>query len=1606
MTAPARIQGPGPDRADRRGPEDSAPVAVPRLTTAQIVEQACEHWRAGLSARADHSALADVARLGDAQLDLSAAHPSGIAQLFAGRATRLSNLVREGSALSAAKRRTRAVGALAEEHAQRYGLASAFLAIGVATWTEEPDAGTGVDLSAVGALADAARPDPSGATDGGPSRAEAAPREEAQPRTIAAPVLLRPIAVTPRGRGESDYDLTLEPSLEINPLLATALRRRGALLDPTALARGAFTASGFDPRPALERLVSLGEAVLPGFRLDDRLLVGTFVHPEQALVADLDAQAGTLHKHELLAALAGDQRAVDALAHPLPPMLRGDRALDQERGVGDLDTAQTYVLDAIAAGHHLLVDAPSGSDVPGTLAAVVADAAASGRTILYVAGHRRAATVLTERLAALGLDELVLDIAPDSAWRAKAGRRLLGAMTVEPVHVESDKVEIVQRELLDRRRRLHGYIDGLHLVRAPWGISAYDALQALARLTSVRPTPQTTVRLTAPVAESLTAERRAQARADLVHAAGLGAFSHSSRATAWYGADLPTPERAQTALRRIDELLDDVLPRLEDQVARVADATGLTRASTPAQWGEQLEMLAGVRGALDVFQPLVFERSAADLVAATAPHAWREERGIEMNGTLRRRLRKQAKDMLRPGRPVADLHAALVDVQAQREVWQAHCPAGGWPRIPEGLFEIEHDNREARAHLDALAAVLGGTPSGGALDGLTWAQLRDRLRRLKADGSALDTLPERTALLRSLDRQGLGELVADLADRRAGAAIVGAELELAWWSTVLEEILREDPALAGYDGTGLARLVAEFRALDRRHLQDRAVLHRAATRESLRMRLRSAEEQTQGLFAEIIEDRFTSLRHAVERYPAVARHLRPCLVAAPMLVPHLLPASRTEDLVILDAAGHLPLEALVPALARGRQVVVVGDTRSASGTALAQLAAVLPSISLHADSSRRDPHLTAFLAEHGYAGRLTATPLPVAGSLLRLDRVDGSGMPAANGAVEGTRAEVEHVVELVVEHALTRPEESLAVVTASPVHAERVREAVMAEVRDNPALEAYFRPEQAEPFVVVEVGATQGLSREAVVFSLGFGRTPHGRVLHRFGRLSETGGDGRLLEALGATRRRLTIVSCFGPEDLDPERLRAPGAVLLSALLDLAARRTDAADGLDRTAPTARGPEPDRLVLDLAERLWRRGLTVDLDHGIAGGPRIPLVVGHPDLPDEMLVAVLTDDDGYVGEPSVRVRDRQIPERLERLGWTVVQVWSAAAFLDPQGEADAISEATVTACARRLASRPAPRAPLMVPALPADADEAVPDAGQSPSGSARRAAAAEDATPRTARAEPAAAASPAPSAARSGIPAEPSPVPSEPVASGLRSEAPDPAPVPSDPAAPDRTEAAPGPAAVARAPEMPAWSPTGIPADAHGAREPVRTSAKGRPAKKRRMPVPSLVPSSTGETPQDAAPAHAPAGPAVVEPAAAGPTATEPTTVDPAAAEPAAARGEPAAPAAARREPFAPAQLDRRLGPVPPPVPADARMAPLFDVPGVPTPAPARPPVERGLPIGAYSDDQLDDLVAWLRADGVERTEDELAAALRAELGIVRRGSRVDAVVKGAVRRAR
>jgi hypothetical protein len=63
-------------------------------------------------------------------------------------------------------------------------------------------------------------------------------------------------------------------------------------------------------------------------------------------------------------------------------------------------------------------------------------------------------------------------------------------------------------------------------------------------------------------------------------------------------------------------------------------------------------------------------------------------------------------------------------------------------------------------------------------------------------------------------------------------------------------------------------------------------------------------------------------------------------------------------------------------------------------------------------------------------------------------------------------------------------------------------------------------------------------------------------------------------------------------------------------------------------------------------------------------------------------------------------------------------------------------------------------------------------------------------------------------------------------------------------------------------------------------------------------------------------------------------------------------------------------------------------------------------VPTGLPIDEYSPAQLEAMVRWVESDTRLRTEDALLDEIVEALGFARRGSRIEAAIRTAIRTAR
>ena len=397
-------------------------------------------------------------------------------------------------------------------------------------------------------------------------------------------------------------------------------------------------------------------AVLDRFELRDELVVGLFCHPVGPLAASLEADVDALADSTVIRALAGEEDARRALTADPIPTNPNDRDPWAEKGVGDLIPAQQDAVEAASDGRSLFIDVPTHSDDSSIVAAILADAAATGRSVLHVSTSPSRSIAAYTRLADLGLADIVANIDGYSdARRALAGRVKDAMEDMSPV-VDQENLDVMRSRLRHVRSALAAYATALHEPYGRFGVCPADALRALTDLTSGEDAPTTRVRLSEQTLYDIALDQGDSARSLLREALASGRLITDS-SSSWSSAVLTSDEQASDVLLRVDRL-SRTLPELRVHIASVAGEAGIKPAGTLAQWDRQLAMFDGIADVLDVFQPRVFERSAADMVIATAPKQWRKDHGITMGRSERTRLVKQAQDLVRPGVHVPDLHRA------------------------------------------------------------------------------------------------------------------------------------------------------------------------------------------------------------------------------------------------------------------------------------------------------------------------------------------------------------------------------------------------------------------------------------------------------------------------------------------------------------------------------------------------------------------------------------------------------------------------------------------------------------------------------------------------------------------------------------------------------------------------------------------------------------------------------------------------------------------------------------------------------------------------------------------------------------------------------------
>jgi len=1041
-----------------------------------------------------------------------------------------------------------------------------------------------------------------------------------------------------------DYELGLIGEPFVNPELILTLRNQyGLNLDTARLTRMYIEATDLVPISLLS-FVAESTKSIPDLEIQRTLVLTNATLAPTYMLNELPKVA---------------PRLASAIADP-EALLPATNPSDEVLVVADADTVQLGILEKALEGSSFAVETLPGAGYTQTVVNLLAALTAVNKRALVVAPRRQTLNELNDRLAQVGLAGLL--VRTNNAWFD-----IVSALSRFEKATFSN-LSAAKANQAGLEEKLDQYFDSLERTHPVLGISINDALAKLAELSALPKPPKTSARITGPAL--FENRNRTAALALLNEAVSLGEFDKATHESPWFNAQFDDASEIPklTALTR--RLSEDVLPQFSVKLDEFIQQVGFPAAQNVAQWGEYIRLLISIRATLDRFIPDVFDRPLDDLITATSPR--KDKTG--MSGKTRRALSKHAKEYVRPGVSVGDIHAALLQISEQAKAWNQLGGQGVAPAVPIGIEDAQVTYQSLVADLIKLDSHLDQGQSRVTLLELPLPGLGSKLQKLNEDTAPLENMAIRNDLRKRVTALGLDSLVKSLAASNSRNEHLVAEFDQCWWLSALEYLLSGDNAFAQYSPESLAQLESDYVRAGQLVLTE--------TRKEISSRTASGWKSAIQTFPKETENLRAALKLRVTKFldlNTAAGSIWPQLVSHVALSPYEVAETLKKDtnfdvVLVLDAAGTTVAENL-SALVRAKQVVVFGDPVIAEPNgfevewqlALKPRAAEAPSIydaiasrfgveSLRRSYRTKGQLFGPLINREFYQGRLDIEPSAAefdGESSLELIIVDGDTRANRNvsASTEAPLAEVQKVIELIIEHVSSNPEQSLLVVSASSVEVEAIHDSLDAALELSPHIREFFEKHGRERFEITSLSDLNHRQADRIIFSIGFGRTPQGKILSHFGLLNEPEAKRWLANMLVSARYKMTIVSCFSSYDL-PE-IRNEGATeYLPTLLKPSYNESIESDTFDS----------DPMLADLARRLKRFGVRV-----VEGfGRRIPLIASYG---NQFLVV---EPDWSNSDLDYTERIRLRPALLKSLGWSYQRVYSFEVFSDPQAVAERIA----------------------------------------------------------------------------------------------------------------------------------------------------------------------------------------------------------------------------------------------------------------------------------------------------------------------------------------------
>lgn len=409
--------------------------------------------------------------------------------------------------------------------------------------------------------------------------------------------------------------------------------------------------------------------------------------------------------------------------------------------------------------------------------------------------------------------------------------------------------------------------------------------------------------------------------------------------------------------------------------------------------------------------------------------------------------------------------------------------------------------------------------------------------------------------------------------------------------------------------------------------------------------------------------RIWPLRKVLSEYESEIFRLLPCWLTSPESVSAIFPLRQIFDLVIFDEASQCYAEQGIPAMFRGKQLVVAGDDKQlkpndlyrvrwqndeeenpdAEVTSLLDLSKrYLMQLTLKSHYRSQSLELIDFSNRYFYDGQLTLLPhaenYQSAEPPVQYLHVDGQWENNTNSI------EAQEVVELAFKLVKKNPKKEIGIVTFNAPQQLFILD----------LLEERFSASKLpipETLIVKNIENVQGDEKDIILFSMGYAPDKTGKMNAQFGSLNVEGGENRLNVAITRAREKIIVVTSIWPDQLRVEDTRNEGPKLLKKYLQYIKA---VAEG--KFLPYVREELRSDSQLYLKDIIHTWG-EKKFPQGKLAKDELPFADVSALLGAKHKGLIMTDDELYRQNPSVKDLHASLPAVLENKNWKYLRTYS-------------------------------------------------------------------------------------------------------------------------------------------------------------------------------------------------------------------------------------------------------------------------------------------------------------------------------------------------------------